>query len=317
MMEERLLALLKLAVKYHATDIHFLVTKGESVIEMRIDGVCRKGKGKLHDNKMIRYLQYLSNLDVGTMSKPQTGQFEFEVCGKIIPLRFAVINDVSMTNGVLRILDSRLQISTSNLSTIESQNRYFKQILKNGCGLIIFSGPTGSGKTTSVYTLLKEIQGRKIYSVEDPIEVYHEEFVQISINEATGFDYQKAVEQILRHDPDIIMIGEIRDHKAAVMAVNAANTGHLVLTTIHSSKASSCVSRMMELGVNEDHLYENLLCIVNQRMMFNTKTDKRQVLFEIMDHNEIAYFRKNKRNTDEYLSIDKQIRQGIEDGSFT
>lgn len=314
LMDKRLLSLLRLALRYRATDIHFLITKNDSVIEMRIDGVCRKVKGTPSDRKMIRYLQYLSNLDVGATRKPQTGQFEFEVDGQIVPLRFAVINDISMTNGVLRILNSKLQINISNLSALDAQNRFFGKILRKRSGLIIFSGPTGSGKTTSLYTLLKSVSGRKIYSVEDPVEVYHEEFVQLSINESIGFDYQKAVEQILRHDPDIIMIGEIREPKAAIMAVNAANTGHLVLTTLHSSKASSCISRMKELGVNEDNLYENLICIVNQRMMFNSNTQKRQVVFEIMDQNEIEFYRKNKTNSKDYLSIDRQLEQRYQNG---
>lgn len=316
-MEDRLRLLLKLAIKYHATDIHFMLTNGESLIEMRIDGVCRKVKSSPLDRKMIRYLQYLSNLDVGIMRQPQTGQFEFDVDGQIVPLRFAVINDVSMMNGVLRILNSRLEISVSNLSKIEVQNNYFKRILKKDCGLIIFSGPTGSGKTTSLYTLLKSVKGKKIYSIEDPIEIRQDDMVQLSINESTGFDYEKAIEQILRHDPDIIMVGEIRDSKAALGAVKAANTGHLVLTTLHASKASSCISRMVELGVNESHLYENLITIVNQRMMHNSITHQRQVIFEIMDLYEIEYYRQNGRNSESFYSISRQIEQGIENGSFT
>ena len=128
------------------------------------------------------------------------------------------------------------------------------------------------------------------------------------------FDYAKGVQQILRHDPDIIMIGEIRDEKAAKIAVVAANTGHLVLTTIHSSKASSCISRMVELGVNEDYLYENLICICNQRLYTNKITKQKFVLYEIMDKKEIDYFHRNGNNSKEFYSIEKQIQKGIEDG---
>ena len=112
------------------------------------------------------------------------------------------------------------------------------------------------------------------------------------------------------------MIGEIRDEKAAKMAVVAANTGHLVLSTIHTSRASGCISRMSELGVNEDHLYENLLCVSNQRMLINVKTREKVVLYEIMDSKEIEYFRNNGRNSDDFLNIGKQIARGIEDGIF-
>ena len=112
------------------------------------------------------------------------------------------------------------------------------------------------------------------------------------------------------------MIGEIRDKKAALIAVSAANTGHLVLTSIHTSKASSCISRMIDLGVNEDHLYENLLCISNQRMMVNKKNKEKIVLYEVMDLNEINYYRKNKINSKSFLNIFRQIEVGIQNGVF-
>lgn len=315
-MEERLVALLRLALKYNATDIHFMMRYQEVSIEMRIDGLCRKVKGRFEDYKLLRYLQYLANLDVGNIMTPQTGQFEMEVDGDLLSLRFAVINKVNYTNGVLRILNSKIRVSADSLSSISYQNQYFKALLSRNCGLILFSGPTGSGKTTTLYSLLKCVRNKKIYSIEDPIEVYHDNLIQLSVNEARGFDYAEGIKQILRHDPDIIMIGEIRDEKAAKMAVVAANTGHLVLSTIHTSRASGCISRMSELGVNEDHLYENLLCVSNQRMLINAKTREKVVLYEIMDSKEIEYFRNNGRNSDDFLNIDKQIARGIEDGIF-
>ena len=315
-MEERLVALLRLALKYNATDIHFMMRYQEVSIEMRIDGLCRKVKGRFEDYKLLRYLQYLANLDVGNIMTPQTGQFEMEVDGDLLSLRFAVINKVNYTNGVLRILNSKTRVSADSLSSIIYQNQYFKALLNRSCGLILFSGPTGSGKTTTLYSLLKCVRNKKIYSIEDPIEVYHDNLIQLSVNEARGFDYAEGIKQILRHDPDIIMIGEIRDEKAAKMAVVAANTGHLVLSTIHTSRASGCISRMSELGVNEDHLYENLLCVSNQRMLINAKTREKVVLYEIMDSKEIEYFRNNGRNSDDFLNIDKQIARGIEDGIF-
>ena len=316
-MEERLVALLRLALKYNATDIHFMMRYQEVSIEMRIDGLCRKVKGRFEDYKLLRYLQYLANLDVGNIMTPQTGQFEMEVDGDLLSLRFAVINKVNYTNGVLRILNSKIRVSADSLSSISYQNQYFKALLNRNCGLILFSGPTGSGKTTTLYSLLKCVRNKKIYSIEDPIEVYHDNLIQLSVNEARGFDYAEGIKQILRHDPDIIMIGEIRDEKAAKMAVVAANTGHLVLSTIHTSRASGCISRMSELGVNEDHLYENLLCVSNQRMLINAKTREKVVLYEIMDSKEIEYFRNNGRNSDDFLNIGKQIARGIEDGIFT
>lgn len=314
-MEERLLALLRLALKYNATDIHFEMKYLEVSIDMRIDGSFKRVKRKLGDDKLIRYLQYLANLDVGNLLDPQTGQFEMEVDGNLLSLRFAVINKVSYTNAVLRILNSSINVEADSLSLIKSQNKYFKSLLNKRNGLIVFSGPTGSGKTTTLYSLLKSIKGKKIYTLEDPIEVYNDNFVQLQINEDSGFDYEEAIKQVLRHDPDIIMIGEIRDTKAAKMAVVAANTGHLVLTTLHASNASSIISRLVELGVNETHLYEVLLCLSNQVMMIS-KNNKKIVVYEIMDKKEIDYYKKNKENSKDFISIDAQLKEGYKRGIF-
>lgn len=313
-MEERLIALLRLALKYNASDIHFMARYKEVNIEMRIDGLCRKVKSKFEDYKLIRYLQYKANLDVGNLLDPQTGQFEIEVDGNLLSLRFAIINRINYCNGVLRILNTRLKVNAENLSNVETQNRYFRSLLNRRNGLIIFSGPTGSGKTTTLYSLLNSVKKKKIFTIEDPVEIYYEDLIQLSVNETMGFDYAKGVQQILRHDPDIIMIGEIRDEKAAKIAVVAANTGHLVLSTIHASKASSCISRMVELGVNEEYLYENLICLSNQRLYTNQKTKQKIVLYEIMDKKEIDFYHKNAVNSDSFYSIEKQIQKGIKDG---
>lgn len=315
-MEERLKALLRLALKYGATDIHFDMAYQEVRIQMRIDGKLRDVISKFEDYKLIRYLQYQANLDVGNLLLPQTGQFEMEIDNNLLSLRFAVINNLNYTNGVLRILNSNIKVSANNLSHINSQNSYFKSLLNKDCGLVIFSGPTGSGKTTTLYSLIKSVKNRKIYSIEDPVEVYIDNIVQIAVNDAIGLDYAAGIKQILRHDPDIIMIGEIRDEKAAKMAVVAANTGHLVLTTVHSSRASSVISRMTNFGVTEDHLFENLLCISNQRMMIDKNTKEKVVLYEIMDKYELNYYRKNKLNSLSFDNLEKQIERGIDNGIF-
>lgn len=315
-MEERLLSLLRLAIKYSATDIHFLSAYQQVKIEMRIDNKFRAVKTKFEDYKLIRYLQYLANLDVGNLLVPQTGQFEIEVDRVLLSLRFAVINNVNYTNGVLRILNSNIKVDAGNLSKIQRQNIYFRSLLRKDCGLVIFSGPTGSGKTTTLYSLLKSCRDKKIYTIEDPIEVYNDGLIQLQVNEALNFDYEHGIAQILRHDPDIIMIGEIRDYKAAKGAVDAANTGHLVLTTLHSSHAAGSISRLVSMGINEDHLYENLLCVSNQRMMIDKNTKEKIVLYEVMDKKEIEYFRKNKINSEKFMNIEVQIKKGIDENKF-
>ena len=314
-MEQRLLAILRLAVKNNASDIHFSQKYDQVEIFMRINDVIRKVKRNEKDDRLIRYLQYCSNLDVGTLNTPQTGQFEKLLDDNVLSLRFAVINTYNSTNGVLRILNSNLKVKADSLSKIENQNKYFKELLKKDNGLVLFSGATGSGKTTTLYSLLKSVEGSIIYTIEDPIEVINDRFVQLQINEKIGFDYEAGIKQIMRHDPDIIMIGEIRDDKAAKMALRAANTGHLVLSTIHASSCASSISRMVDLGVSEEYLYEMLLCLVHQKMIINRSGEK-TVIYEIMTKEEIDYFRLNKKNSSDFLSIDYQIRKGIRDGIY-
>ena len=274
----------------------------------------RRVKSKAGDDKLIRYLQYRSNVDLGSLS-PQTGQFEVLYGENILSLRFAVINTYNATNGVLRILNSNLKVEADKLSKLKSQNEYFKKLLKQDNGLILFSGATGSGKTTTLYSLLKSVDGSIIYTIEDPIEVVNDKFVQLQINERIGFDYEAGIKQIMRHDPDIIMVGEIRDDKAAKMALRAANTGHLVLSTIHASSVASTIDRMVDLGVSEEYLYEMLICLVHQKMIINRSGEK-VVIYEIMDKDEIDYYRRFKKHSDTFLSIDKQIKEGIENGIY-
>lgn len=312
-MEERLIELLEFALKYKATDIHFLKKFSDVIIKMRIDGLLKEIKNKPGDEKLMRYLQYRAHLDIGKILNPQTGGFEQIVNGELVSLRYSVITSNNVEDGVLRILEGGLNININNLSKIESQNLFFNELIQRRNGLILLSGPTGSGKTTTLYSLLEGRKDEKVYTIEDPVEVVHDDFVQLQVNEELGFDYAAGIKQILRHDPDVILIGEIRDEKAATMAVTAANTGHLVLSTIHATRASSCISRMVELGVNEDHLYEVLCCLSNQRMLYDQEHNK-IVMYEIMDDEEIEYFHKYKTNSECFLSIEKQIEEGKKNG---
>ena len=312
--EKRLNAILSLAVKNNASDIHFAQKYEQTDISMRINNTMRRVKSKVGDDKLIRYLQYRSNVDLGSLS-PQTGQFEVLYGENILSLRFAVINTYNATNGVLRILNSNLKVEADKLSKLKCQNEYFKNLLKQDNGLVLFSGATGSGKTTTLYSLLKSIDGSIIYTIEDPIEVVNDKFVQLQINERIGFDYEAGIKQIMRHDPDIIMVGEIRDDKAAKMALRAANTGHLVLSTIHASSVASTIDRMVDLGVSEEYLYEMLICLVHQKMIINRSGEK-VIIYEVMDKDEIEYYRRFKKHSDTFLSIDKQIKEGIENGIY-
>ncbi len=312
-MEERLLGLLRLALEYGATDIHFVKRYSDVDISIRVNGSLKKIVSEPQDVRLLRYMQYLAGLDVAKLLYPQSAGFEMCVDGKLIPLRLSVFNSNELCDAVLRILHYEVGISIDNLSKEKRQNDYFKSLMENTSGLVLLSGPTGSGKTTTLYSLVRSLKGKKIYTIEDPVEIRYDELVQMSVNEELKLDYAEGVKQILRHDPDVILIGEIRDEKAAQMAVNAANTGHLVLSTIHASHAANCISRMEELGVRKDHLYEVLLCLSNQKLMY-TRGGKKQVIYEIMDEEEIGFFKEHGENSKKFVSLKDRIARAKKEG---
>ncbi len=311
-MEKRLNGLLRLALQYQATDIHFTNYRNEIKIEMRIRDVIRQVKVERGDDKLIRYLQYLANLDVGNLLRPQTGQFDWFIDDLSLSLRFALIADTKMENGVLRILNDRHLVHLDKLSTESNQNAFFKRIVNLRNGLFITSGPTGSGKTTTLYSMLESVKNKKIFTIEDPIEIHAEGFVQIGINRSIGFDYDEAIKQVLRHDPDIIMIGEIRDEVTAKMAIRAANTGHLVLSTIHAPNCLLSIERMLELGVSRFQLANVLVGLSSQRLFSKKGTNDKIVFYETMSRELIEeYFDGHLKTLPHPLK--ESIRQAVID----
>lgn len=306
-MENRLIECLEIALKYDVTDIHFsLYDSGRVTIEMRIDGEIHRLKQKDEDEHFFRYLMFKANLDVSSVTIPQTGQFEIIVNKKKLSLRFSVVSSHQMTSGVLRILSNHSLLSIQNLTDEKEVIEYLSSICLEPNGLYLFSGPTGSGKTTTLYTLLHACKGKKIYTLEDPIEIYSNDYIQIQINELQGMSYAEGIKQLMRQDPDIIMIGEIRDSIAAQMAVRCALTGHLVVSSIHSSNTETTIQRMLNLGVSEYQLFDVLKGISNQRLI--TQKDKSKIgIYEIMDKQEIHYYVTNKEHSSNFKSIDEKM----------
>lgn len=245
-MEQELIKCLKIALKYNVSDIHFNMDENHTVTsEMRVDGVIRKVRGFKEDEAFFNYLLYRANLDVSNAYQPQTGRFDLVVNNEKLALRFAVLSSVSLTSGVLRILNQTNQLSISNLSYETDTIQYLKRITTNKNGLFLFSGSTGSGKTTTLYTILNDVKGKKIFTLEDPVEVYSRNFVQLSVNENGPLTFDQGLKQLMRHDPDIIMIGEIRDAKQAQIAIRCALTGHLVVSSIHATNCVNTINRLL------------------------------------------------------------------------
>ena len=312
-MNERLLEILRIALAYRVSDIHFsLAENGGTVIEMRVDGKIRQLKSGEKDGRLFHYLMYRANLDVSSVFEPQTGSFEITVDGIRLSLRFAIMSAWQRTSGVLRILNSTSGITIDSLSKDETVLRWMKRILEMKNGLIIFSVPTGSGKTTALYTILDAVKERKIFTLEDPVEVIHENYVQLQVNEKQ-MGYAEGIRQLMRHDPDIIMIGEIRDSLAANMAVRSALTGHLVVTSLHSFSCVGAIGRMLELGVERAALRSVLRGVSNQRL-FRDEQGKRTGIYECLDENGIAYWFEKQSLPEGFKDIETKIAEAASGG---
>lgn len=309
-MEARLYSLLKLALKSKASDIHLTLKDNSTIIEMRVDNKLKKVKSLSGDEKLIRYLQYISKMDIGNNLKPQTGQFNFFVDDSFLSLRFAFVCNLNVVNGVIRILNTCLKLSINDLGSEKSDVQKFKKILEYRDGLIIFSGATGSGKTTSLYTILDSFKDKKIITIEDPIEVYKEKYLQLQINEVSGFNYNQAIKQILRHDPDIIMIGEIRDEIAANAALRAANTGHLVICTIHAQSSVMAINRLIDLGIEKHNLKSVLKMVFNQRL-FKTCSHRKVGVYEVLDGDVLLYFFEKNMLPKNFETIERKVQKAF------
>lgn len=312
-MEERLREILGIALEFEVTDIHFSLSekengKEEMAVEMRVHGEMRQLRPHPDDLKLFRFLMYRSNLDLSTAFQPQTGAFEAQISGKRLSLRFAVVAGYHRSSGVLRILNNHALLSVSDLTCDPSDAGWLAGIPDLPPGLVIFSGPTGSGKTTSLYTILDAAEGKKIYTLEDPVEIVHERYIQLQVNERQHMSYAEGIRQLMRHDPDLIMIGEIRDGEAAMMAVRCALTGHLVITSLHAQDCVSAIFRMMDLGV-QDYQLRDVLCGISCQRLFETDEGKKTGVYEIMDRKEVEFWFEHRHVSEHFIPLSEKIKK--------
>lgn len=312
-MKTRLQDILRIALKYHVTDIHFSLIERyqeEVHIEMRVNGVIQKVRPKKEDVSLFHYLMYRANLDITSAFVPQTGSFEEEVDGRKLSLRFALVTSFQRTSGVLRILNSTHTLEIDKLTVDEDVKVWLSGITRHRTGLFLLSGPTGSGKTTTLYTLLNACKGKKIFTLEDPIEVFSENYIQLQINDRQHLSYADGIKQLMRHDPDIIMIGEIRDTEAAQMAVRCGLTGHLVLSTLHATDCTGAIHRMMDLGVPSYQLEEVLCGVSNQRLFTNTHEGKTGI-YEYMNRKEIRRWFTEHAVSETFIPLQKRMEHAV------
>lgn len=315
-MDELFNKILFRAIARKATDIHF-VLKDNLYIRFRQYGELKKYQTiELEQgSKLMNYIKYKSMINVNYKHLPQTGHFSYVTSKKNYDLRVSYLPTLEFESIVIRILNNHEILSIEELTYQEDVKEYLYWLTYQDAGLFLISGATGSGKSTTLYTLLQEImkkQNKNIITIEDPIEMRIEGCLQIELNEKIGITYQDTLKQILRHDPDVIMIGEIRDETTAKIAITCALTGHLVLSTIHASNAPLSMKRLMNLGVSQVDIMDVMIGALSQRMKYDVQNKRAIVLSEFMNKQQIQIYLQDNQLT--YFNFSYQAHQLIQLG---
>src|SRR5450756_942299 len=266
------------ALQRRASDIHIETRDDSVVIKFRIDGVLTNAMppiGKEHHSTIISRIKVMSELDISERRVPQDGRFRVKYSGRAIDFRVSIMPSIHGEDAVLRVLDKESMSEKFKKLTLdvvgfeEDDLRRFRRYIKEPYGMVLVTGPTGSGKTTTLYAAVNEIKTDedKIITIEDPVEYQLRGITQIPVNEKKGLTFARGLRSILRHDPDKVMVGEIRDEETAQIAVQAALTGHLVFTTVHANNVVDVLGRFLNMKVELYNFVSALNCILAQRLV--------------------------------------------------
>ncbi len=260
------------AVQDRASDIHFEPFEDEFKIRYRVDGALYEmtPPPKHLALPVTSRLKVMANLDISERRLPQDGRISVNVAGKQIDLRLSTLPTAFGESVVLRVLDrSAISLDIETLGFPTDVNKFVHEAINQPNGIFIVTGPTGCGKTTTLYSALRKVNviDTKLLTVEDPVEFDIEGIMQVQVNEGVGMTFMKALRSFLRQDPDIIMLGEVRDLETAQIAIQASLTGHLVLSTLHTNDAAGAVTRLVDMGVEPFLISSTLLAILAQRLV--------------------------------------------------
>ncbi len=271
-------AVLHDALQDEVSDVHIERHGQGADVRFRVDGVMvavRGIEGVAMAERVVSRLKVMAELDIGERRLPQDGRFRLRLKGRVVDLRLSIMPTIFGEDAVLRILDrmrntgAQQAMSLQALGFDEATRSQLLRLGKLPHGMLLVTGPTGSGKTTTLYALISEVQtGReKIVTIEDPVEMQLAGVTQIPVNERKGLDFARGLRSILRHDPDRVMVGEIRDPETAQIAVQAALTGHLVFSTVHANNALDVIGRFLHMGLDPYHVVSSLTAVLAQRLM--------------------------------------------------
>ena len=266
------------AIDRRASDIHVETKDHEVLVKYRIDGILYSAiepLDKRHNETIISRLKVMSELDIAEKRVPQDGRFRLRVKGRTIDFRVSIMPSIHGEDAVIRVLDKeqlneafrRLRLDVLGFS--EAELSRLRKYITEPYGMVVVTGPTGSGKTTTLYAALSEIATPedKIITIEDPVEYQIPDIVQVPVNEKKGLTFARGLRSILRHDPDKIMVGEVRDPETAQIAVQSALTGHLVFTTVHANNVFDVIGRFIHMGVEPYNFVSALNCVMAQRLV--------------------------------------------------
>jgi len=275
-------AILTESIKVNASDIHIESYENRMRVRFRVDGVLREilQPPKNIAPLVISRIKVMAKLDIAEKRLPQDGRISLKVAGRAVDVRVSTLPSGYGERVVLRLLDKtagRLQLKHLGMS--EKSRHQVDELIKRPHGIILVTGPTGSGKTTSLYAALTQLndKSRNILTVEDPIEYYLDGIGQTQVNSKVEMTFAKGLRSILRQDPDVVMIGEIRDLETAQIAVQASLTGHLVLSTLHTNSAIGSITRLRDMGIEPFLLSSSLIGVIAQRLVRNLCPDCKQV----------------------------------------
>ena len=260
------------AIKKKSSDIHIEMHEVKSEVRYRIDGVLTKHI-ELDKNIMslvISRIKVISNLDISEKRIPQDGRTQIKIAGKTLDIRVSILPTFYGERVVMRILmqsDDLLNLTQLGFPAYITEE--LEKVVRNSYGMVLVTGPTGSGKSTTLHSLLHQVvsEEKNIITVEDPVEYKSNDFSQIQVNNKVGLTFASGLRSILRQDPDIIMLGEIRDSETASIAVQAALTGHLLFSTLHTNRAPAAITRLIDMGVEKFLISSSLLAVLAQRLV--------------------------------------------------
>lgn len=266
------------ALERRASDIHIETRDSDVIVKYRIDGALYRAADPIdiaHHQTIVQRIKVMSELDIAERRVPQDGRFRIMMRGRKVDFRVSIMPAIHGENVVIRILDKE-QINEEfrdlNLNVVgfaPQDLKKFRKFIAEPYGMVLVTGPTGSGKTTTLYGALNEIKNEedKIITIEDPVEYQLQGITQIPVNEKKGLTFARGLRSILRHDPDKIMVGEIRDSETAQIAIQSALTGHLVFTTVHANNVIDVIGRFLNMGVEPYNFVSSLNCVLAQRLV--------------------------------------------------